>query len=74
MPEAVGIPDIPEAEARIIRLLTDQYKYLFHIHFHVNDMFFFFKCASMHVCMNMYFKNFHMGLHNLWEGCSLHAD
>ena len=35
---------------------------------------FFFKCASMHVCMNMYFKNFHMGLHNLWEGCSLHAD
>ena len=40
MPEAVGIPDIPEAEARIIRLLTDQYKYLFHIHFHVRYVFF----------------------------------
>ena len=48
MPEAVGIPDIPEAEARIIRLLTDQYKYLFHIHFHVNDMFFF---LSVQACM-----------------------
>ena len=49
MPEAVGIPDIPEAEARIIRLLTDQYKYLFHIHFHVNDMFFL--CVQVCMCV-----------------------
>ena len=60
MPEAVGIPDIPEAEARIIRLLTDQYKYLFHIHFHVNDMFFFKVCK--YACVYEYvFQKFPHG-------------